>query len=508
MTLTLRLCPALLCMAMAGSFAGLWLSPGIAQAEESKEDRAKRHFKNGVNLYTDKNYAGAMAEFEAAYRLKPGASSLKNIALCQKGLFRYTEAAGTLRTALNKHGSELSADERKSIEAAIAEFSALVGTVIVRPSVPKARVSVDGRVLTAAEIGKPLTLNVGEHTIVADAPGHAKASRLVRVAGGQKDQVVDLALRPVAGFVTVKAQHPEDAIAIDGKGLSFGSYSGPVQPGQRILQVYRQGFISYEQRLVIELGKTIDIVAPALEADEDAPPPEVPGAPKTKVPQVRGWYGLLTLNGLGLRNDPEDLDIDNASASGAGVGVRAGYRIWTPIAVELMLDSSRHDIERACDQQVERTKSTPPSRDCGTSAFERDLQLDSFRLGPNLRIMSGGDNLRFTSSLGAGAVRHQLELKKPDPNDPDKDLALAPGEAKGWDPYFMLEVGAQYNWGHVLLELDVIILLDGASNTVGSFSDGKSWEPFADTGGLLMGGLGLRVGWSEWTPDSAKPVAR
>ena len=506
MKLTLRLCPALLCMAVAGSGASLWLSPGVAQAAESKEDRAKRHFKNGVNLYTDKNYAGAMAEFEAAYRLKPGASSLKNIALCQKGLFRYAEAARTLRTALDKHGKEMSEGERKSIEAAIAEFSALVGTVIVRPSVPTARITVDGRVLPAAEVGKPLTLNVGEHTIFAEAPGYARASRLVRVAGGQKDQIVDLALRPVAGFITVKAQHPEDAIAIDGKGLSFGNYSGPVQPGQRILQVYRQGFVSYEQRLVIELGKTIDIVAPALEPDEDAPPPQVPGAPKTKVPQVRGWYGLLTLNGLGLRNDPENLDIDNASASGAGIGVRAGYRIWTPIAVELMLDSSRHDIEGACDQQVERA--TSGTRDCGTSAFKRDLQLDSFRLGPNLRIMSGGDKLRFTSTLGAGAVRHQLELAEADQNDPEKDLALLAGEAKGWDPYFMLEVGAQYNWGHVLLELDVIILLDGASNTVGSFSDGKDWEPFADTGGLLMGGLGLRVGWSEWTPDSSKPVAR
>ncbi len=499
----LPFCPALVCLATIGSFTATWIAPRAAVAE-SAEDRAKRHFKSGVNLYTDKNYAGAIAEFEAAYRLKPGASSLKNIALCQKGLFRYAEAADTLQLALKKHGSELADGERQAIEAAIEEFSALVGSIVVRTNVPSARISVDGRVLAATELGSALNVNVGEHTIVADAPGYARASRVVRVAGGQKNQPVDLALQPVAGFLSVQAQNPEDAIGIDGKGMSFGSYTGPLSPGRHVLQVYRQGFKSFDQSVVIELGKTVEITAPALLLDEDAPPPVVPGAPPLKTPQVRGWYGLLSLTALGLRNDPEDLDIDNASVSGAAIGVRAGYRVWTPIAVELMLDSSRHDITGACDLQVERTATT---RDCANSAFEREFQLDSFRLGPNLRIMSGGDTLRFTSTLGAGAVRHQIELKPPKQDDPQASIALPAGEAKGWDPYFMLEVGAQYNWGHVVFELDAIVMLDGASNTVGSFSDGKSWAPFKETGGLIMGGLGLRVGWSEWTPDSSKPKA-
>jgi hypothetical protein len=489
------------CLATLGSFATTWAAPRPAWAQ-SAEDRAKRHFKSGVNLYTDKNYAGAIAEFEAAYRLKPGASSLKNIALCQKGLFRYAEAADTLQLALKRHGAELAEEERKAIEAAIEEFSSLVGSIVVRTNVPTARISLDGRVLTAAELSSALNVNVGEHTVVADAPGFARASRTLRVAGGQKNQPVDLTLTPVTGFISVRAQNPEDAIGLDGKGMSFGSYSGPVAPGRHVLQVYRQGFKSFDQSVVIELGKTIEITAPELLPDEDAPPPAVPGAPPVITPQVRGWYGLLTLTGLGLRNDPENLDIDNASVSGAAIGVRAGYRLWTPIAVELMLDSSRHDIKGACDLQVERGRT---ERDCNTSAFERKFQLDSFRLGPNLRIMSGGDTLRFTSALGAGAVRHQIDLEAPDQKDPDASVALPAGEAKGWDPYFMLEVGAQYNWGHVVFELDAIVMLDGASNTVGSFSDGKSWAPFEETGGLIMGGLGLRVGWSEWTPDSSKP---
>ncbi len=102
--------------------------------------------------------------------------------------------------------------------------------------------------------------------------------------------------------------------------------------------------------------------------------------------------------------------------------------------------------------------------------------------------------------VGAGAVRHELDLDPPDSTEPGANEAMRGGNAKGWDPYFLLEVGAQYNWGHVLLELCGLVFIDGASNAKGRLDDGKSWTPFEDTGGLIMGGIGLRGGWSEWKP--------
>src|SRR5688572_12729410 len=69
-------------------------SSSTATAEATAE--ARRHFKLGIKLYQDTNYPGALAEFEAAYAAKPGPGSLQNVALCQKALFRYREAAATL----------------------------------------------------------------------------------------------------------------------------------------------------------------------------------------------------------------------------------------------------------------------------------------------------------------------------------------------------------------------------------------------------------------------------
>lgn len=460
-----------------------------AAAVDPETARARQHFQNGIKLYADGNFQGALAEFDAAYRLKPGPSSLKNIALCQKGLFRYTDAVETLQKVLERHGAEISADEKRAISSAMTELSALVGSVIVRVTPQSARVTLDGRALGPSELGTSIRLNTGEHVIVAESPGYARQARTIRVAGGQKDVPIDFALEAVAGFVTIRSKDPKAAIAIDGKALAFSHWNGPLSAGAHYVQVYRDGMKPFEQRFVVELGKSVEIEA---ELSADSAP-----APK-KGTQLRGWYALGVLSGLGLRNAPEGLQLDNSKISGGSFGVRAGYRVWTPIAVEMLLEGGRHDVEAACDTNVEKKA----GRDCASDPFERSFRLDSVRLGPALRVMSGGESLRFSSTVGAGAVRHEIRLDEPDKTDPAYDPSIYGGNAKGWDPYFLLEVGLQYNWGHVLLELDGLVFLDGASNVRGKLDDGSRWEPFKDTGGLIMGGIGLRAGWSEWAPSN------
>src|SRR5262249_1577746 len=156
---------------------------------------ARKHFKAGIKLYRDGNYGGALAEFEEAYRLKPGAGSLQNIALSQKGLFRYAEAAATLEQLLQRHAAELSEGDRKAVDDALSELRGLVASVRLRVLPESARVLLDGRQLTPAEWAAPLVLNVGEHTFSADAPGYAPERRTLRIAGGASEVPVSIELR-------------------------------------------------------------------------------------------------------------------------------------------------------------------------------------------------------------------------------------------------------------------------------------------------------------------------
>lgn len=456
---------------------------------------ARTHFQNGLKLFQDGNFPGAIAEFEAAYRLKPGPASLKNIALCQKALFRYGEAVETLNRVLSVHAKELSADDKTQIDAAIAELTALVGSIEIKITPADARVFVDGRYVDPKERAAGVQLNTGEHTITADAAGYAKLTKNIRVAGGQKNVLVELGLTPIAGFVHIKTQDPQAAIAIDQKPLSFGEWNGAVNPGTHYFQVYKKGFEQYQKRFVVEVGKSQEITVPALTPADEDDPVVVPGGPELKPRQQQGFYGMVAVGGQGLRGSPAALEVDETNAAGASVGARAGYRIWTPIAVEGMLETSRHENLKACDTDAGGTSN------CNRKTYERTLTLDALRVGGNLRIMSAGERLRFVSTAGVGAVRHQIEL---DPIESGQDAEAAwlfekGAKAHGWDPYFLLELGAQYNWGHILIELSGQLYVDGASNVKGG-----NWEPYKDTGGLLIGGISLRGGWSEWAPLEPK----
>src|SRR5690606_1917043 len=103
-------------------------------------------------------------------RLKPAGSTLQNIALCQKQLFRYAEAADTLSDLLKLHGSELDEGEKTAVRQTMEELEGLVGRVSISVVPSTAKVSVDGRLLTPEQLSEPIRLNVGEHRIRAEAP--------------------------------------------------------------------------------------------------------------------------------------------------------------------------------------------------------------------------------------------------------------------------------------------------------------------------------------------------
>ena len=252
-------------LALAGLIVAgaLSFAPGAMAAEPSPDAatdpwtlEARKHFKNGVKLYQEGNPAAALVEFEAAYQKKPGPGSLQNVALCQKALLRYAEAADTLKLLLDRHGSELSEEERTAARLAHDELEAQVGSILVRVRPSHARVTLDGRSLDITSLGVPVRTNAGDHAVTAEAPGYARATKPVRVVAGASVPV-DLVLTPVMGFLAIRANDPAAVVAIDGRPVGMGAWSGPVSPDDdHLVQVYRSGFEPFETRVSVEVGET------------------------------------------------------------------------------------------------------------------------------------------------------------------------------------------------------------------------------------------------------------
>ena len=488
---------ALAALALLGGARPAHAAPDAESAGERDTATlsARRHFQSGIKLYRDTNYSGALAEFEAAYREKPGPGSLQNVALSLKALFRYAEASQALQLLLDRHHAELGDGERAAVSEAIAELQSLVGRLKVRVEPPSATVSVNGREISAAEREEGVKLNVGEHVIVAEAPGYARASRIVRLAG-QQTLVTEVALKASSGFLRVVTGGDEKAaIAIDGQPRGFGTWSGPVTPDiEHLVQVYRDGFEPFEQTVRVALGRTVSVDGKIATATRDASaaiPPSNPGTPGAPPPPrtATGFYGLLTAGVLSLNNAPLGLDVQKASQemSVSTVGLRAGYRLWEPIAVEAVVDIGSLEANDVCQTSA---------ADDSECYAERDFTLTSLRFGPNLRLFTRGETLRFAVGLGAGAVAHRIAL---DPTNSVDGASLSGGTASGFDPYFSFEIGGAFNYRHLLVELSLMAFVEGADHLSGAFDEGDERAVFSD-GTLPMLGLGLKLGYSAWSP--------
>jgi copper chaperone CopZ len=432
---------------------------------------------------------GALAEFEAAYTAKPGPGSLQNVALCQKALFRYREAAMTLEQLLAQHAAELSEGEQKAVRDAITELNGLVGSIVVDVEPLDAKVTIDGRTVALSELRSGVDVNVGEHTVIADEPGYARLVRVVSVASGQKKLPVDMKLKATDGFLNIDVSDPRAAIAVDGVTRAFQRWRGSVKAdADHLVQVFRDGYDSYETTVTVALGATVDVHAvlgaPVAGAVETTPtkPGVLPPPPPSRV--QKGYYGLLTLGILGIGQHPLELTSTRSAGAMGTIGLRAGYRLWAPVAAEVMLDYGRLKVD---DAKASATSTTTSS---AAMTETRKYALTALRFGPSLRLMTTGKTLRFSSAIGAGVVHHELVL------DATADGALPGGSASGYDPYFLLELGLQWSLGRVLLGAEVVTLIDGASGLNQQKVEGSTAFNASDT--LPLFGLGLHGGYSFW----------
>jgi hypothetical protein len=473
--------------ALAEPAAGQPANPSAGDTTEA----ARSHFKTGTRLYQDQNFEGALAEFEAAYRLKPGPGSLQNVALCQKALFRYGEAVDTLTQLLTLHDAELSDAERTAVKRAREELEALVGTVRLVVVPPTAEVTVDGRVLTGVDRSGRLRLNVGEHTLTASAPGYARVTTSIQVTSGPRELPVHLKLQPTAAFIDVRSADPNASIAIDGKPVGFGRFVATVTPGEpHVVQIYKEGTTPFVTRVTVELGNTAIVNGqPGEPSATQSPAPIVSVPIAAPARRALGWYGVGSASLLTTGATPFDFELSRAKSSVWALGVHGGYRLKPAVAIDGMLEYQVHRVRHACDESAERFAKKPVP--CGDDPILVDYLIRSFRFGPTLQLMTTDARLRAVGGIGVGAVWHELRLESQ--------------RAAGVDPYVLLEVGIGANTKHVLFTLVLQLLVDGTRQLIGSRgldADNTQREPAFEQSSRTLPylGLNLRVGYSQWAP--------
>lgn len=173
-----------------------------AQAQTTDATAAQALFEQARALFAQGRYAEACPKFEESQRLDPGSGTLINLARCYEQIGRhasawnkYLEAAAaanaTGNTRREKEARERAETLRPSLSTLVVDVSA------EGKQVPGLEVRRDGSSVGAPQWGVPIPADVGEHTIVATAPGHDEWRRVVTVEGPAKSVSVEVpALTP------------------------------------------------------------------------------------------------------------------------------------------------------------------------------------------------------------------------------------------------------------------------------------------------------------------------
>lgn len=479
---------------------------GSARAQDAPlaedESAYQRHMKNGVRLYRDGDWDGAIAEFEAAYRAEPKASPLINLALAYKKQQDPARAVAVLEKALKLHRDTMPPDQIEAAEREISEMKALIAyvPVVVKPA--DARLTIDGR-LVEAKLDKPLALSPGTRVFRAEAPGYRAVERTVRVVSGRDNPIVEIALEPTVGEIVVTATSEEAWIEIDGKRRAQGSWRGTLPPGLHIVRVIEDDDAERID-VVVQAGAVhnvrqddrgelvSDAAVPRESDDADARP----FGPK-EIPEIlRGVYlmggGALLTAGAVDPGESVPFQPEGGDRFGGAVSLHLGYRVADWAGFEAYGQFS--------DIRVGGEIDGPVPLDDGTagSAENVTMILTSVRFGGLMRILiPGRSSFRFVSTFGGGGVYEILRFQQ---RDVERRVAAGSvydtAEETGVGVWVTLDLGVELEYENVLFDF----FLQHTVQTSKHFDReiGGEEQNALDTKPVFVTGPVLRVGYGLW----------
>lgn len=233
--------------------------PAHAQGDVKRE--ARERFDRGLRLFNQGDAAGALAEFEEAYRRVPHPMVLYNIALVHAARNHPVDAVDAYDRLLANPG-KLDADRLARARQQRAEQAARIGEVDISvrvasaASVVSAAIEVDGVEVGKTPLAQPLKVSSGVHVIGVVAPGYIPVRRQVTVAG-QSTARVQIELQPLEGQLAqleLIVSLPDAEVAVDGNAVGRSPLPATLAlaPGDHVIEVKRPGYLPVKK--VVKLG--------------------------------------------------------------------------------------------------------------------------------------------------------------------------------------------------------------------------------------------------------------
>jgi tetratricopeptide (TPR) repeat protein len=169
----------------------LVFQPGRAQAEEASE--YARVTERGLAEFGERNFEEARALFLKAHALSPSARTLRALGMVEFELKSYVDSVRYLEEALSSTERPLDGARRAEAQTLLETANAYVARYVLRVA-SETTLSLDG---SGIEKPRELVLAIGTHELEFRAPDHITQRRMLKVKGGEREQLT-VTLLPLA----------------------------------------------------------------------------------------------------------------------------------------------------------------------------------------------------------------------------------------------------------------------------------------------------------------------
>ncbi len=151
---------------------------------QSLQGQAKEAYTAAMQLFKQGDFPGAEAQYGQAYDLSKDPRLVFDLAVCEKELHHYARMGALLQRYKDEAGANLSAEDRTTVETALAALPKYIGSVTVRVDTPGAAVFVDGESVGTTPLPGAVPLDPGKHTFSLRKDGYASVERPISVSAG------------------------------------------------------------------------------------------------------------------------------------------------------------------------------------------------------------------------------------------------------------------------------------------------------------------------------------
>jgi tetratricopeptide (TPR) repeat protein len=221
---------------LVAAFAVLAIAAVPSPLHADGKAEAQVLFDQGMQLLKDGKTAEACAAFEASVEKYPGLGARGKLAECYEKLDKlarawalYREVADAARRDGDTRREQVARKRADDLQPRVPKI-----TIVVPPESKRDGMTItrDGKPISNAELGLPIFVDAGKHTVTASAPGLAPYTQDIDSVNGATVEVVIPALKSMLDATTDKPATP----------TSPGEKAG-LEPGSKRAKDVAQGLV-------------------------------------------------------------------------------------------------------------------------------------------------------------------------------------------------------------------------------------------------------------------------